>query len=84
MLRNVIVVASPFHAIVRSPLPASRRPPELDLVAFWINDPAKLPVFRVVKLVHYIAALFPERFEERAGVGYSVVHHNSLSESDVA
>ena len=58
-----------------SALLSSRRLPQLNLVAFRVNDPAELPVFRVVELVQYIATFFPEGLEQRAEVGYSVVHH---------
>src|SRR5579862_2630653 len=58
-----------------SALLSSRRLPQFHLVAFWVNDPAELPVFRVVELVQDVAALFSEDREQRAEVIHSVVDH---------
>src|SRR5689334_6763297 len=60
---------------VWSALLSSRRLPQLDLVAFWVNDPTELSVFGFIELVQDVAALFPESLEQRANIGYSVVHH---------
>src|SRR6266853_6806962 len=52
-----------------------RRLPQLDLVSFWINDPAKLPILGFIDLLEHIAAFFLQGLDQGVEVFHSVVDH---------
>ena len=54
---------------------ARRRFPEFDLVAFRVDDPAELAVFRLLGLVEHIAALCAQLANEGVEVCDPLIHH---------
>ena len=56
---------------------AGRRLPKFYLVAFWIDDPGKLPVLGIVDLLENVAAFFAQDFDQGVEILHPVVDHES-------
>src|ERR1035437_2148242 len=54
---------------------AGKRLPKFYLVAFWIDDPAKLPVLGIVDLLENAAAFLAQDFDQGVEILHPVVDH---------